>query len=175
MEDEVDGQAQGESAARPDGGAQEQGNAQAKVQEIAGDANGGVVGGEACKAAIAERDGRIAELEAQIVEAARTAETAERLRVEIADLKQQGAEERVDFSLQLAGCRNVKAARAVLADYGGDVDKMREAELWLFAKHAAAEGAAGKTGLPSAGAASDEGRDMKRWRRLAGLDDGTDE
>lgn len=165
MEDEANG---AQEAAQ---GAQEQdGEGREQEAPLQVGANGG-----GFEAQIAERDGRIAELEAQIAEAARNAETAERLRVEIADLKQQGADERVDFSLQLAGCRNVKAARAVLADYGGDVDKMREAEPWLFAKHAAAEGAAGKTGLPSAGAASDEGRDMRRWRRLAGLDDGTDE
>ena len=30
---------------------------------------------------------------------------------------------------------------------------------------------AGKTGLPNAGTSADEGKTMKRWRRLAGLDD----
>lgn len=110
-------------------------------------------------------------MEAQIAEAAKTAEAAEALRGEIDDLKRQSADERIDFSLELAGCRNVKAARAVLADYDGDVEKMREAEPWLFAKHAAVEGPVGKTGLPNAGAASDEGKTMKRWRDIAGLSD----
>ena len=32
----------------------------------------------------------------------------------------------------------------------------------------------GKTGLPNAGRSSDEGKTMRRWRRIAGLD-GTDE
>lgn len=45
------------------------------------------------------------------------------------------------------------------------------AEPWLFAKHAAVEGATGQTGLPNAGAASAEGKTMKRWRDIAGLSD----
>lgn len=61
---------------------------------------------------IAERNEKIAALEAQVAEAVKNVETAEQLRGEIASLKQQFADERVDFSLQLAGCRNVKAARA---------------------------------------------------------------
>lgn len=83
--------------------------------------------------AIAERDGRIAELEAQVADAARNAEAAEARRGEIAELKAQGEPDRIDFQLQLAGVRNVKAARAVLADHGGDVDALKEAEPWLFA------------------------------------------
>ena len=29
----------------------------------------------------------------------------------------------------------------------------------------------GKTGLPNAGAASDEGKEVKRWQSIAGLDE----
>ena len=83
--------------------------------------------------AVAERDEKIAALEAQVAEAAKNAETAEQLRGEIAELKAQGESDRIDFKLQLAGVRNVKAARAVLADHGGDVDALKEAEPWLFA------------------------------------------
>ena len=81
---------------------------------------------------IAERDKRISELEALVAEAAKNAETAERLRGEIAELRQASADARIDFKLQLAGCRNVKAARAILSDHGDDVDKLKEAEPWLF-------------------------------------------
>lgn len=161
MDGEVDGAQEAAQGAQEQGG---EGREQEAPPQV-GEEGGGY------EAQIAERDGRIAELEAQIAEAAKTAEAAEALRGEIADLKRQSAEERIDFSLELAGCRNVKAARAVLADYEGDVGKMREAEPWLFAKHAAAEGPAGKTGLPNAGAASDEGKTMKRWRDIAGLSD----
>ena len=81
---------------------------------------------------IAERDEKIASLEAQVAEAAKNAETAEQLRGEIAELKAQGESDRIDFKLQLAGVRNVKAARALLADHGKDVDELKEAEPWLF-------------------------------------------
>ena len=115
---------------------------------------------------IAERDEKIASLEAQVAEAAKNAETAEQLRGEIAELKAQGESDRIDFKLQLAGVRNVKAARALLSDHDNDVDKLKEAEPWLFeagGKHAKGgnSGGSGTTGLPNAGAASDEGKTLK--------------
>ena len=125
---------------------------------------------------IAERDEKIASLEAQVAEAAKNAETAEQLRGEIAELKAQGESDRIDFKLQLAGVRNVKAARALLSDHGNDVDKLKEAEPWLFeatGKQAkdGNTGGSGTTGLPNAGAASDEGKTLKHWRDIAGLTD----
>lgn len=75
--------------------------------------------------AVAERDEKIAALETQVAEAAKNAETAEQLRGEIAELKAQGESDRIDFKLQLAGVRNVKAARAMLGDYDGEVDALR--------------------------------------------------
>ncbi|NHM15803.1 hypothetical protein GMI69_03835 [Eggerthellaceae bacterium zg-887] len=127
--------------------------------------------GKDWETAIAERDGRIKELEQQVADAAKNAETAEQLRNQIAELKAQGESDRIDFQLQLAGVRNVKAARAVLADHGGDVDVLKEAEPWLFADAPATKQQDGTTGLPNAGTSSDEGKTMKRWRKLAGLDD----
>lgn len=123
--------------------------------------------------AVAERDEKIAALEAQVAEAAKNAEAAERLRGEIAELKAQGESDRIDFRLQLAGVRNVKAARAILADHGGDVDALKEAEPWLFADVPAKQ-QGGKTGLPNTGTSTDAGKTMKRWRKLAGLDDSND-
>lgn len=124
------------------------------------------------EAALAERDARIAELEAGIAEAAKTAEGAEALRAEMDELRRAGEEQRVSFELQLAGARNVKAATALLSDYGNDVEKLKEAEPWLFAD--AAPRQTGKTGLPNAGAASDEGNTVRRWREIAGLPTGKD-
>lgn len=80
------------------------------------------------EAALKERDARIAELEGEITEAAKTAESAERLRAEMDELRRQGDAQRVSFELQLAGARNVKAATALLADYDGDVEKLKAAE-----------------------------------------------
>ena len=139
------------------------------------------VGGDATdyEKQIAERDEKIASLEAQVAEAAKNAETAEQLRGEIAELKAQGESDRIDFKLQLAGVRNVKAARALLSDHDNDVDKLKEAEPWLFeatGKHVKGgnAGSSGATGLPNAGAASDEGKTLKHWREIAGLTDDDD-
>lgn len=126
------------------------------------------------EAAIAERDERIGALEAQVAEAARTTESAEDLTNQIAQLKAEASAEREEFSLRLAGARNVKAARALLADHDGDVSALKEAEPWLFgqaAPQATPEGTGGATGLPSAGAATDDNRELKRWRSIAGLED----
>ena len=64
--------------------------------------------------AVAECDEKIAALEAQAAEAAKNAETAEQLRSEIAEPKVQGESDRIDFRLQLADVRNVKAAHDAL-------------------------------------------------------------
>lgn len=123
------------------------------------------------EAALKERDARIAELEGEIAEAAKTAEGAEALRKEMDELRRRGDEERVGFELQIAGARNVKAARALLPDYENDIDKLKAAEPWLFGAGAAAPAQAGATGLPNAGTATDEGAQMGRWRKIAGIDD----
>lgn len=121
------------------------------------------------EAALKERDARIAELEGEIAEAAKTAEGAEKLRAEMDELRRRGDEERVGFGLQLAGARNVKAARALLPDHDNDIEKLKAAEPWLFSA-SPASAPAGATGLPSAGAAgADESTQMSRWRKIAGL------
>ncbi len=147
-----------EGAAKQDVGEQA-----AQAQQVAdGDA------GADYEALLAERDARIAELEGEIAEAAKTAEGAERLRAEMDELRRRGDEERVGFELQLAGARNVKAARVLLPDHGNDIEKLKAAEPWLFS--AAAPAQTGATGLPSAGAAgADESTQMSRWRKIAGL------
>lgn len=121
---------------------------------------------------IVERDERIKELEAQVAEAAKTAEATEELKSQIEELKAQGESDRIEFELRLAGVRNVKAARAILDEHDGNVEALKEAEPWLFAD---APKQSGKTGLPNAGTSSDEGKTLKRWRKLAGLDDSVDE
>lgn len=46
---------------------------------------------------IAERDNRIKELEAQVTEAAKTAEATEALKSQIEELKTQGESDRIEF------------------------------------------------------------------------------
>ena len=151
--------------------ASQQHEAQGKhAKETVADAGAGRgVNAAAYEAQLAERDTRIAELEAQIAEASKSAEAADGLRAEIAALKEQGESDRIDFKLQLAGCRNVKAARAVLDDHKGDIDALKAAEPWMFAD--VPQKQTGKTGLPNAGAAKDADRQLKQWRDIAGLND----
>lgn len=78
--------------------------------------------------AIAERDERIVALEQQVADASKSVEAAEKLSAEIDELRKQGESDRIDFKLQLAVVRNIKAARVVLYDHGGDVDALKEAE-----------------------------------------------
>ena len=167
-----------DEARQVDEGAAQQ--AQGASAQVSGEgAAGGGAGGEKAAAAAdegvararAERDAKIAELEGEIAEAAKTAEAAERLRAEMDELRRKGDEERVGFELQIAGTRNVKAARALLSDYDNDIEKLKAAEPWLFGAGVAAPARAGATGLPNAGAATDEGARMRRWRRIAGIDD----
>ena len=69
--------------------------------------------------------------------------------------------------------RNVKAARAIPADLRGGVDALKVAGPWLFADAPSAQ-PGGRTGLLNAGTSTDAGKTMRRWRRLAGLDDSND-
>ena len=71
------------------------------------------------------RDDKIAELQAQLDEKAKTEEGRASLKKELDDLKAEMAGERVAHKLEMAGCRNVKAAKALLDDYDGDVDKLK--------------------------------------------------
>lgn len=43
------------------------------------------------------------------------------------ELRRQGDEPRIGFELQLAGVRNVKAARALLPDHDNDIEKLKAA------------------------------------------------
>lgn len=98
----------------------------AQVQVTSG--AGYVGGGDADKAradyetALKERKERIAELEGETAEAATS---AERLRTEMDGLRRQGEEQRIGFELQIAGTRNVKAARALLSNFDDDIEKLK--------------------------------------------------
>lgn len=163
---------QSDEAATQQPGAQDDGRGEATQAQV------GATGDDATaqarsdyEAALKERDAKIAKLEGEIAEAAKTANAAEKLRAEMDELRRQGDEQRIGFELQLAGVRNVKAARALLPDHGNDIEKLKAAEPWLFGEGAPAPAQTGATGLPNAGAATDEGATMKRWREIAGLDE----
>ena len=187
MDGEIDGaeaqgsERQGQPVDAAAGGQQPQGQQQRQQAPLQvtvddGDSEGTVdasdgdeaspVGEEGYRAALADRDKKIAELESQIAEAAKSVESANALTRQIEQLKASAEEERVGFELKLAGARNVTAAKALLAEHGGDVAKLKAAEPWLFA-----DGGSGASGLEPAGAAAGGDGDLKRWRCIAGLED----
>lgn len=138
---------------------------QAQLQVGVGDAKP-----EDYEAQLRAKDARIAELSEKVADAAKSQKAADDLGRQIAELKRQMEDERTDFALRSAGCRSTKAAKALLADHGGDVAKLREAEPWLFSD---GNDQGGTTGLEPAGASggSAEKERMRHWRELAGLTD----
>lgn len=108
---------------------------------------------------------KIAELEAKIAEAAKTEESRDKLSKEIADLKAEMSETKVTHALEMAGCVDVKAAKARLDDFAGDVDKLKESCPYLFGK----ERRTGSTGGKSDGAPSDHEQRVAKAREAAGL------
>ena len=179
----VQAQGAGQQAAQGDQAAQQQAPQQQAPQQQApvtsGSEGAGATGDDDkgalaqarsdYEAALKERDAKIAELEGEIAQAAKTAEAAEKLRSEMDELRAAGEAQRVEFELKHAGAKNVKAATALLADHGGDISKLKEAEPWLF--EGATASAGGTTGLEPAGAAGGEEAELKRWREIAGLDE----
>lgn len=96
---------------------------------------------------IAKKDARIAELETRLDEAAKTEEGRADLKAEIDKLRAEQAEERLAHKLEMAGCVDVKAAKARLDDFGGDVTKLKAECPYLFQ----AEKKKGATGLEPKG------------------------
>ena len=171
MDGEVDGtQAQGEEQQGVQGGEAAGVEQSGQAEEVGGEGSEGAGaegGGDAeYRAALADRDKKIAELEARIADAAKTVESANALAKQIEELKAATDAERVGYELKLAGCRSVRAGRVLLADHGGDMAALKKAEPWLFG-----DAPGGATGLEPAGASKGEGDEMRRWYEIAGIED----
>ena len=163
MDGEQDGaQAQGQQ------GEQQQGGAAAAQTGQSGPEGVQALDAAAFENALAAKDAQIAELEGKVAAAAKSAEAAESLSAEIAALKQQMADDRIEFELRAAGARSVTAAKALLGEHDGDVAALAEAEPWLFEEKGQPTGATGLEPADAAGG-SDE-QYMKRWAAIAGLD-----
>jgi predicted RNase H-like nuclease (RuvC/YqgF family) len=127
-----------------------------------------------------DKDKEIEALQAKIAEAAKTAEATETLNKEIAELKQRMADEHTEFALKSAGARSVTAAKALLAEHDGDVEALKAAEPWLFEQADAASQnglqTGGMTGLEPQGASGGSSdSDLKRWERIAGVAEDSEE
>ena len=111
---------------------------------------------------MAEKDAKIAELTAKVEEMAKNESGRAELKAEIEKLKASFDEERTTYKLDLAGCRNSKAAKALLPDYEGSFEKLKAAEPWLFVSEPK-----GTTGGKPVAATQDD--DLEKMREAIGL------
>lgn len=195
MEDDIDGAATGEELDQPQDGQQDAGaqegaqgpndTAQGRQQVSGSGAGKAPSTADEYKRALAAKDAEIEALQARVAEAAKTSKATEELNAQIAALKQQMADERVEFALRSAGVRNVKAGRALLDEHDGDVSALKEAEPWLFLENKNGPLAGnsqansqvhgfsitGATGLEPAGVAGGRPgeRQLRHWEEIAGL------
>lgn len=160
MEDENDGAQERQSANQPEG----EGNHEQEDQAACAEEQVAGAGADATGEGEAAGEDASAEQVVVVSEAEWTA-MLDAKDAEMADMK-------LGYELQLAGARNVKAAKALLSEHDGDIAALKASEPWLFQDAAVdeAELPQGATGLPNAGAAADSGATLKRWRALAGLD-----
>jgi hypothetical protein len=120
---------QGGTEGDPKPAAEGQGGGEGEVKDSHGQPG---INREKYQRDIAAKDKEIADLKAQIEEAAKTEEGRKALEEKIAKLEADQKDERVTHKLELAGCRNTKAAKALLDDYDGDVAKLKEDCPYLF-------------------------------------------
>lgn len=97
---------------------------------------------------VAQLQAEIEALKAQAAEAAENKAKREEYERKCSDLERRMAESEVGHRLEMAGCLNAKAARALLPDYGDDVDKLKGACPYLFGS----EKKTGTTGVKPGGA-----------------------
>ena len=107
---------------------------------------------------MAAKDAKIAELEGQLDEKLKTEEGRGEIKGEIEKLKEELADERMTHKLELAGCKSVKAAKALLDDHDGDIEALKKAEPYLFTD----EKPKGSTGKKPTGAANEEFTDEEK-------------
>lgn len=98
---------------------------------------------------VAALNQQIEELKAEVAKAAETKEGREKLEKQIEELKADMADKDTSHKLEMAGCKNVKAAKALLGDYDGDVAKLKDECPYLFEEKPKQSGTTGK---PPAGA-----------------------
>lgn len=116
---------------------------------------------------MAEKDAEIKKLTAQVESLTGEAKKGEDALKRITELETRLEDEKVSNALKLAGCVNEKAAKAVLADYEGDVGKLAEACPYLFGGNAETK-QAGSTGAKHHGAPGKDDEDAE-LDRLFGL------
>lgn len=110
-----------------------------------------------------EWEAKVADLKAQLDGKAGDDDRVSKLEADLGAMRERLDDERVTARLAAAGCVNAKAAKAVLADYDGDVDKLKAECPYLF-RQARQTGSTG--GTPAGAPKADL---VARARRAAGL------
>ena len=152
--DEKAEEAAGEKQAAEDGGKTENAGSAGEGQGGVTDSHGQPgINKERHDREMAEKDKEIADLKAKLDEAVKTSEGRDSLKAEIAALEARLSDQDVSYRLELAGCLNAKAAKALLEDYGNDVEKLKATCPYLFAE----KKQTGTTGAKPEGSGRDEG------------------
>lgn len=118
---------------------------------------------------VAALNKRIEELQSQIDDAAKTEKAREELKKEVQSARDAIKEEKINWQLEKAGCKNLKAAKALLDDYEGDVAKLKADCPYLFEE----EAPKGSTGGKPGGALDDKAKREAKAAEAAGLPKGT--
>ena len=118
---------------------------------------------------VAALNKRIEELQSQIDDAAKTEKAREELKKEVQSARDAIKEEKINWQLEKAGCKNLKAAKALLEDYEGDVAKLKADCPYLFEE----EAPKGSTGGKPGGALDDKSKREAKAVEAAGLPKGT--
>lgn len=113
---------------------------------------------------IKERDEKIAELQSKLDEASKTEQGRAELQKQLDQYKAEAADKELSYKLELAGCIDVKAAKARLEDFGGDIDKLKSEASYLFKTEAKKA-----TGKKPEGATNDSSAKLNEARKAAGI------
>lgn len=112
----------------------------------------------------AEWKREVADLKSQLDELSKTEQGRRELQEKLEALEAKNRQSDIDHSLEMAGCIDLKAANVRLADFDGDVSRLKESCPYLFAQE---KQQTGRTGMPPRGASS--GDFERRIDRAFGL------
>lgn len=151
-----------EEPQEPTPDAQGQEHAEAKEPEVKDTHGQPGINKERHDREVAALNKRIEELQAKIDDSAKTEKAREELKAEVQKARDEIAAEKLTWKLEKAGCKNTKAAKAVLDDYEGDIAKLKAECPYLFE-----EEKKGATGLKPEGVS--KGTEAEKADRILGI------
>lgn len=113
---------------------------------------------------VADLQARIDDLTAKLNESAKTEESRKSFEEEAKALRAELEDNKLSHALEMAGCLDLKAAKARLDDFGGDVGKLKAECPYLFQQQKK-----GATGAKPQGATGDAAARLAKARELVGV------